>query len=228
MHQHPPLHPAWYLVAFLALAAIAHAAEWQVVEGCRLIDNRYNDGDSFHVKADGEERIFRLYFADCPEAEADDGRVKERIAEQAEEFGITEEEVIQMGHKAAAFTKEVLSRPFKVTTKGEDAMGGSQLDREYAFIETADGEDLGEMLVSRGLARSHGDAAAPPGEKVGELRAKYNRLEEKARRERLGAWGDGAATPTMELSGGSEDKPQADQEPDLGLPSLSDVLSSEE
>lgn len=211
-------------LALLALAPIVRADEWQTIDGCRLTENKFNDGDSFHVKANGEERIFRLYFVDCPEAEADDGRVKERIAEQGKEFGITEEEVIEMGEKAAAFTQAVLSRPFKVTTKGEDAMGGSQLSREYALVETADGEDLGEMLVSRGLARSHGDAAAPPEKKVGELRSKYNRLEEKARRERLGAWGDGASIATMEL-GPAGDEGVQDGEP-TGAPDVTDLIPS--
>lgn len=214
------------LLALLALVASVRADEWQTITGCKLMDNRYNDGDSFHVKADGEERIFRLYFADCPEAEADDGRVKERITEQAEEFGIAEEEVIQMGHKAAAFTKAVLSRPFKVTTKGQNAMGGSQIDREYAFIETADGEDLGEMLVSRGLARSFGEDAALGTKKASDLRAKYDRLEAKAKRERLGAWGDGAATPTMELSGGGEEQGESTSTDVTDItPSMTDVLS---
>jgi len=121
-------------MGLLSLGCTAHAEEWEVIEGCRLIDNRYNDGDSFHVKADGEERIFRLYFVDCPEAEEDDG-----------------------------------------------------------------------------------------------WRKTYDGLEARARRNRLGAWGDSAATPTMEISNGSgSDKPQTNEGPDLGLPSLSDVLSSDE
>jgi|GEM_PF-2936333 len=86
-------------------------------------------------------------------------------------------------------------------------MGASQLKREYAFIETASGEDLGEMLVSRGMARSFGQAASPPGEKSGALRSKYDRLEAKAKRALVGAWGDGAGTPTMELAN-HEDRPQ--------------------
>ena len=196
--------------------------------------NESNDGDSFHVKADGEERIFRLYFVDTPEADADDSRVQDRIAKQAAEFGISEEESVEIGKKAAAFTRAVLSRPFKVTTCGQDAMGGSRLKREYAMIETADGEDLGEMLVSRGLARSFGEDAALGAEKASDLRAKYDRLEAQARREKLGAWGDGAATPTMELSGGSEEKEEVsvDQSSGTGMqdvtdmmPSMSDVLS---
>jgi hypothetical protein len=84
----------------------------------------------------------------------------------------TEEESVEMGKRAAAFTRSVLSRPFKVTTKGQDAMGASQLKREYAFVETADGEDLAELLISRGLARSYGEDAEPPGKCKSALRAK--------------------------------------------------------
>ena len=77
------------LVALLALTAIvAHAGEWETIRNCRLIENESNDGDSFHVKADGEERIFRLYFVDTPEAESG-GYVEGRVGEQAKEFGIT-------------------------------------------------------------------------------------------------------------------------------------------
>ena len=142
---------------------------------------------------------------------------------------------MEMGKKAAAFTRAVLSRPFKVTTRGQNALGASQLKREYAFVETADSEDLGEMLVSRGLARSFGEDAALGAKNAGDLRAKYDRLEAQAQREKLGAWGEDAATPTMELSGGSEEKEEvsADKSRETGMqdvtdmmPSMSDVLSS--
>jgi endonuclease YncB( thermonuclease family) len=219
-----------------ALVSIARAEDWQTITGCRLIENEANDGDSFHVKADGEERIFRLYFVDTPEAESG-GYVTERVGEQAKEFGITEEESVEMGRKAAAFTRAVLSRPFKVTTRGQNALGASQLKREYAFVITADGEDLGEMLVSRGFARSFGEDASTDRDSSSELRAKYDRLEAKARRERLGAWGDGAAVPTMELSdSGDGERPNVSTnkvDPDTGMmdvtdlmPSMSDVLST--
>ncbi len=214
---------AW--LSLLCLLSLARADEWETIRNCRLMDNVSNDGDSFHVKADGEERIFRLYFADTPEAESG-GYVTERVTEQAKEFGITEEESVEMGKKATAFTRSVLSRPFKVTTRGQNAMGASQLKREYAFIETADGEDLAEMLISRGLARSFGEDAAPPGESASALRSKYDRLEAKARRERVGAWGDSAAVPTMELSDSedTETKPDNNSE-SLGV-DTSDIMQS--
>lgn len=221
-------------LALIALVSVVRADEWQTIKGCRLIENQSNDGDSFHVKAEGKERIFRLYFVDTPEAE-DGGRVAERIKEQAELFGISEKESVEMGKKAAAFTRAVLSRPFTVITRGQNALGASQLKREYAFVETADSEDLGEMLVSRGLARSFGETASGPQGSASSLRSKYDRLQAKAQRERLGAWGEGAATPTIELGNGekheeSHSTPQTRSRTKggspLGLPSLPDVMPS--
>ena len=79
------------LIAFLASTL---ANDWQTLRNCRFMENKSNDGDSFHVKADGEERIFRLYFVDTPEADANDSRVQDRIAKQAAEFGISEKESV--------------------------------------------------------------------------------------------------------------------------------------
>jgi len=77
------------------------------------------------------------------------------------------------------------------------------------------------LLVSRGLARSFGEDAAPPGKSASALRSTYDHLEAKARRERLGAWGDGAAEPTMELGAGEteekeEEKPATDTSDIMG------------
>jgi hypothetical protein len=44
------------------------AEEWQTLRNCRLVPNEWNDGDSFHVSHQGQEYIFRLYFADAPES----------------------------------------------------------------------------------------------------------------------------------------------------------------
>lgn len=66
---------------------------------------------------------------------------------------------------------------------------------------TADGADLGEMLVERGLARSHGQAAASPaaGRTAAELRGRYDTLEAKAKKQKAGAWGPEADKPTQLL-----------------------------
>jgi hypothetical protein len=80
------------------------------------------------------------------------------------------------------------------------------------------------------MARSFGEDAAPPGKTASALRSKYDRLEANARRERLGAWGEGAATPTMELSDGAgEPKPDVSTnkvDPDTGMPDVTDLMPS--
>jgi endonuclease YncB( thermonuclease family) len=197
------------LAIFFSIVSLAFADEWETFKNCRLIENESNDGDSFHVDADGEERIFRLYFVDTPEAEAG-GYVSERVAQQAAEFGISEEESVEIGKKAAAFTRSVLSRRFKVTTRGQSALGASELKREYAFVETADGEDLGEALVSRGLARSYGETASGPQGSASSLRATYDRLEAKARNGKLGAWGQDSTAPILALPERERDKETGD------------------
>ncbi len=187
---------AIFLGVFLASAQAAD--EWQTLRSCTLIPNASNDGDSFHVEANGQEHIYRLYFVDCPESEAG-GLVTERIKQQASEFGITETAIVESGKKATAFTRAVLSRPFTVLTRGQNALGHSKLKREYAFVTAADGADLGEMLLERGLARSHGQAASPPGQSAKALWQKYDRAQARAKTARAGAWGGDASRPTLGL-----------------------------
>ena len=156
---------------------------WTKFERCRLLDNASNDGDSFHVKADGKEYIFRLYEVDAPESETD-FEVAGRIKEQGEYFGINEDDVLARGKEAKEFSQSQLERPFTVMTRFLDAMGRSDLPRNYAFIITAEGEDLGQVLVANGLARAWGQRA------VG-LESIYDTLkglEKEAQQHKRGAW----------------------------------------
>jgi hypothetical protein len=84
--MHKPLTIPGAALALLCAAVVSAFAsgEWEELRGCRLIEHEANDGDSFHVDVDGEERIFRLYFADTPEAESG-GYVTERVTEQAKQ-----------------------------------------------------------------------------------------------------------------------------------------------
>jgi endonuclease YncB( thermonuclease family) len=80
------------------------------------------------------------------------------------------------------------------------------------------------MLVSRGLARSFGEDAAPPRATVAALRSKYDKLEEKARRDQLGAWGEAASTPTIALPDASK---KSDEDHGVGSPvDTSDIMQS--
>src|SRR5207249_7744120 len=113
--------------------------------------------------------------------------------EQANYFGISVPQAIEVGRAATEFTREKLSEPFIVFTHMSDAMGRSRIERFYAYVQTKDG-DLGEQLARNGLARIYGFKAAPPG--LRNLRVEMEKLqqfEDEAKRERIGAWGINAA-----------------------------------
>lgn len=159
---------------------------WLEWKDCRLEANDSNDGDSFHVKADGKNYILRLYLVDAPESEES---FPERVAEQGKYFGITPAQSVQVGEAAAKFVEEKLAQPFSVRTCKQGAMGRSNAVRYYAFVQTSEG-DLGELLVANGLARVHG--AAPAEDETFSPKAvktKLRRFEQEARRLQVGGWG---------------------------------------
>ena len=146
----------------LACAAVSLPAKgpWFVLKNCRLLTHDSNDADSFHVQAGNREYIFRLYFVDAPETDAS---FPDRVAEQANYFGLTRTQTLQLGDYSRRFSKEkLLQGPFTVRTCMQGALGRSNKERFYAFIETTEG-DLGELLVANGMARVHGTAATPVG-----------------------------------------------------------------
>lgn len=166
-------------------AASRPQEEWVTLEHCRLVPNDYNDGDSFHVRADNQEYIFRLYFVDAPEK---DGDIKYRLTEQADYFGIDTSDVQPLGRQAAAFAAEFLQGEFTVTTKWHGGQGRSRLPRYYAVVKAGD-RDLARELVARGLARVFGvRTTLPDGTKGTDLRADLLKVEDQAREKRRGAW----------------------------------------
>lgn len=179
----------------LALCGSAFADEWVTLKNCRLLENQSNDGDSFHVKADGEEYLFRLYHVDTPESEIDSA-VANRVAEQAEHFGLSQEESLRGGEKAKEFTKKALSKPFSVVTRWQKAMGRSKLQRYYAVILVGGNDDLAEMLVKAGFARAHGQVVDAP---KGKTMADYARMEKSAKAGKMGLYG-GNTLQTSESS----------------------------
>jgi len=175
----------------VAIARLGAGTEWMKIEGCRLVPNPANDGDSFHVRANGQEYIFRLYLVDAPETDAADPA---RLVEQAKHFGVSVPEVIEIGEKAKAFVRVRLAEPFIVSTRMADAMGRSKTERFYAFVQRKDG-DLGEQLVANGLARIHGRRVKPPGISTFVLESqKLDRLENEAKQRQLGGWAANAAS----------------------------------
>jgi DNA uptake protein ComE-like DNA-binding protein len=170
----------------VAIDARGESQDWIVLENCRLIVNPANDGDSFHASAGEKEYLFRLYMVDAPETD----EIKPgRLVEQAKYFAITVPQAIEVGRAAKEFAREKLSKPFTVFTRMSDAMGSSNVERVYAFVQTKDG-DLGEQLVRNGLARNHGRKAAPPGLKDSRSEVeKLQQFEDEARQEKIGGWG---------------------------------------
>ena len=76
-----------------------------------------------------------------------------RSDEQAEYFGLTRAGAVKLGKEAKAFIATALQRPFTIQTRWHPVYGSP---RYYAFVFTADGNDLAELLVRNGLARIYG------------------------------------------------------------------------
>jgi len=159
--------------------------EWITLDNCQLIPNKANDGDSFHVRANDTEYLVRLYFVDAPET-ASVG--PERLIEQAEYFGVSVPQVIEIGLDAKKFVDAKLSEPFTVVTRLAGGLGRSKVQRIYGFVRTKEG-DLGEQLIANGLARIHGTTAAVPGGSTSaDEREKLAQLENEAKRRQVGGW----------------------------------------
>jgi DNA uptake protein ComE-like DNA-binding protein len=179
----------WFFILILsglATAPCVASAPWVTLQGGHYLIKRPNDGDSFHVSVEGHEYIFRLYFVDAPETSAE---FRDRVEEQATYFGVTLDQVLQVGELAKEFTREKLTDSFLVRTCWEDAGGRSRMQRFYAFVQTRAG-DLGEQLVENGLARAHPATAKPEG--LTSAAAEWKnliKLEHKAKREKIGGWG---------------------------------------
>ncbi len=178
-------------VALLCAAAVSLRArdgpkDWITLDNCQLVPNKANDGDSFHVRANDTEYLVRLYFVDAPET-ASIGPA--RLIEQAEYFGVSVPQVIEIGLDAKNFVDAKLSESFTVVTRLAGGLGRSKVQRIYGFVRTKEG-DLGEQLIANGLARIHGTtAAAPGGSTSADEREKLAQLENEAKRRQVGGWG---------------------------------------
>ena len=162
-------------------------------EGCRLAENRRNDGDSFSVKFPNERvEELRLYFVDAPESAFKSyggGRNNhDRIADQARDLRVSSERAVEIGVEAKKFVHDRLGgETFTVFTEWDDPFGDK---RYHAFVELPGGGWLHEALVEKGLVRIHTKGEDVPG---GLRRdAQERRLEEierEARKAGRGVWG---------------------------------------
>ena len=189
-------------VLTLALATAAAGQELQKVEGCRMVDSDWADGDSFPVKLpDGQEIVLRLYYVDCNETSATTETDQRRVRGQSSYFGIDDHQVtLASGRLAAGEVRKLLTEPFTVHTAFAAAPGRSAKPRTYGFVTLADGRDLGEVLVGDGLARSFGlRRGTPDGRTTDAAEAQMDDLELGAAIARRGIWAETDAQRLISL-----------------------------
>jgi len=192
-----------FLTAVLMFGGIfqSYAADLQMFSNVKLMNNPANDGDSFLVAANGKSFRVRLYFVDCHETSVSSKSDAQRVREQARYFGLTSaERIIHFGNEAKTFVEHVLDKPFTVYTAFASALGRSAKGRVYAFITTADGDDLASLLVKNGLARQHGiGRKTPDGVSRDEMIERLRDLETSAMLKRLGIWSESNPDRIAEL-----------------------------
>ncbi|MFZ0916372.1 MAG: hypothetical protein WAN04_05710 [Candidatus Udaeobacter sp.] len=127
---------AVFCTTVVSLRAREGSKDWITLDNCQLVPNKANDGDSFHVRANDTEYLVRLYFVDAPET-ASVGPA--RLIEQAEYFGVSVPQVIEIGLDAEKFVDANLSEPFTVVTRLAGGLGRSKVQRIYGFVRTKDG-----------------------------------------------------------------------------------------
>lgn len=165
-------------------------AKWERLEDCRFLTNAEADGDSFHVRHQDREYIFRLYFVDAPETDAG---LKDRISDQSAYFGVAAQDIPRAGQLAAQFTRKQLSPAgFTILTRWQNAMGRSRLARFYAVVLIGT-NNLAEALVANGLARIYGLRANwPGGPRSTTFINRLKNLELDAREHQRGIWNKSA------------------------------------
>ena len=179
----------------------ALAADLRMFSSATLIENPANDGDSFHVSAGGKELHIRLYYVDCPEISVMSKSDARRVRDQTRYFGLPSPHLtVQIGNKAKEWVARILARPFIVYTAFANALGRSTKGRVYGFITTADGDDLGSLLVKKGLARTFGiGRKTPDGTPREEMTLRLHDLETSAMLKRNGAWAESDPDRIAEL-----------------------------
>ena len=163
---------------------------------CTFVPTEWADGDSFRVRfSDGTEQTLRLYGADCVEWHVTDESDATRLRSQRRYFGLAGpaaesiETAKQFGEAAGRRTAELLAKPFTVYTAFADGRGDERFSRVYAFVQTAEGQDLATQLVREGLARAYGvNRRAPSGATGEEYQTSLKDWEMVAASNRQGIW----------------------------------------
>ena len=215
------------LLAFAPTILCAQVPGNDLVEfpDCKLIPDQWGDGDSFFIETGNREKHrIRLYGVDCLETGDTDANNARRLLEQRRHFGISNSGgsaqpqasitlAKKYGKLAAEETTRALAEPFTIHTSFANAGGDPRSPRIYAFVTTADGKDLGELLVSNGLARAHGICRARhDGQHRDIYKERLRDVELIACREESGIW---VETDCDKLS--KERELQREEDADLGL-----------
>ena len=181
-----------FIVLFLISPLLRGQEPLTRIPNCTLVATEWADGDSFAVLLpDGKQQTVRLYGADCIEIHVSgDQSNANRLREQRRHFGIDEILVAKaIGEQAKVETFKLLGKPFTVYSSFAAAGGDGRFSRVYAFIETQDGKDLSEWLISQGLARAFGVIRQlPDGTRAAEWKEELADLQLTAARAGKGAW----------------------------------------
>ncbi|MCB1062065.1 MAG: hypothetical protein KDN20_03965 [Verrucomicrobiae bacterium] len=163
------------------------------LEGCRIVDHRNNDGDSFWVQHGDRKFELRIYYVDTAEKYLSDRYEdqRRRVAEQARDFGgISVDQTVELGMAAKLYSMRLLEgKTFTVFTKWERVYNG---ERYYGWVELpgTDGEYLNERLVEKGVGRIHTKGEpSPDGASYRDFKAHLEKLEREAKAADRGAWG---------------------------------------
>lgn len=176
-----------------SLWAVTPPTELQEFPKSRLIPTEWGDGDSFLVEIEpGRQEVLRLHFVDCPETSATTETDQRRVRGQSSYFGVSSHRTtLKFGQLTKAEVQKLLEKPFTVSTAFSRALGRSAKPRYYAFVTMENGHDLGEYLVSHGLARSFGvGRATKDGVSSDDAKSKMNDLEMGAAIGRQGIWAE--------------------------------------
>jgi len=190
--------PAVLLVACFCLAS-ATAQVLTSLKQCKMIPTEWSDGDSFQIQTpEGQTHTIRLYGADCIEWHVSDDSDARRLRSQRRYFGISDwggsplasiQAAKELGEAAAKEVASALKKPFQVQTVFADARGDGKYKRIYAFVTTAEGEDLAERLIRLGLARAFGVyRETPAGKSANDYRAFLQDVELQSAKRGVGAW----------------------------------------
>ncbi len=145
----------------------------------------YDDGDSILCRTNGFETVrFRGIGFDTAETLAD-RRLDERRAQQCATFQCGPDELEDGAQEAKSLARQALSGCMHVITNNREVCGGPRL---WALIwfEHSPGRwcELGELMVSRGLARVMGNHPGLPRERLERLL----KMQQTAQNERRGLW----------------------------------------